>query len=426
MQYSYFKKALILALTILLSFSAKSQTPQNSNHLKIVYFGSSVPYGQGATNLKGYTSLFSDILKNRVSTSGIVWETANISIGGDNTVRVLNRYEKDFLPQKGKYVIFALALGNEGIHEQGQPMFDQFEKNMKILINKARSDGYTPIITNSYTRNDYNEKDYSFIKKMNLLIHQWDVPSINLLGAVDDLSGHWMDGFWSDAAHPNDEGHEEMSYTIVPSLFDALESKKPMPEKVKGSSIKFSKNKSQGKYIAFTPENIVHPFTTSISFKASNPGTLLEINDVAGKGTISINENGQLVYSSAKSGNIAGTTKVNDNKWHQVTITHYYAKGVTMLYSGSTLQGTLDERLITTGINIGGADIPKKVAYKNWLFYRSAMNPDEIAYLAKDSLLKSSLELYAPLDAKKVSVSDPLINLAQSMNTIKETASIGN
>src|SRR3546814_10540341 len=118
MQYSYFKKALILALTILLSFSAKSQTPHANNHLKIIYFGSSVPYGQGATNLKGYTSLFSDILKNRISTSGIVWETANISIGGDNTVRVSNRYEKDFLPQKGKYVIFALALGNEGIHEQ--------------------------------------------------------------------------------------------------------------------------------------------------------------------------------------------------------------------------------------------------------------------------------------------------------------------
>jgi len=48
------------------------------------------------------------------------------------------------------------------------------------------------------------------------------------------------------------------------------------------------------------------------------------------------------------------------------------------------------------------------------------MNPDEIKYLAKDSLLKSSLELYAPLDGKKVSVSDPLINLAQSMNVIKE------
>lgn len=412
MQYIFIKIS-IYALIVSLSLSAKSQA------LKIVYFGSSVPYGQGATNDKGYTSLFSDILKNRVSTNGNVWETVNISIGGDNTVKVLNRYKTDLLSQKGKYVIFALALGNEGIHEQGQPKFDQFETNIKTLINKARSDGYIPIITNSYTRNDYNEKDYRFIKKMNLLIQTWDVPSINLLGAIDDLSGHWVNGFWADAGHPNDAGHAEMSYTIVPSLFDALESNKPEPKRIKGSYIKLSKNRSKSKSIAFTPEHIVHPFTTTISFKTSYPGALLHIDNVAGTGAVSINNDGRLVYSSAKSAIITGTSKVNDGKWHKVIVTHYYANNVTMLYCDSTLQGTVRERLVTTGVKIGGADIPKKLAYRNWLFYRSAMNLDEVKYLAKDSLLKSSLELYAPLDGRKISVSNPLINLAQSMNIIK-------
>src|SRR5690242_1017764 len=89
MQYSYFKKGLIGVLAVLLSFGVKSQEPKPpANHLKIVYFGSSVPYGQGATNHKGYTSLFSDILKSRSSASGNAWETVNISIGGDNTVKV--------------------------------------------------------------------------------------------------------------------------------------------------------------------------------------------------------------------------------------------------------------------------------------------------------------------------------------------------
>jgi lysophospholipase L1-like esterase len=421
MPNSYFKKVSICVLAAFLSFSAKSQEPKlSANHLKIVYFGSSVPYGQGATNHKGYTSLFSDILKNRVSASGNAWETVNISIGGDNTVKVLNRYKTDLLPQNGKYVIFALALGNEGIHEKGQPMFDQFEKNIKILIDKARSDGYTPVITNSYTRNDYNERDYSFIKKMNLLIHKWEVPSINLLGAIDDLSGHWVNGFWDDGLHPNDAGHAEMAYTIVPSLFDALENKKPTPKTVKGSYIKSAKNRSGSKSLAFAPEHIVHAFTTAVSFKTGDPGVLLQLSDAAGTGTISVSKEGRLVYSSARSGVVSGTSIVNDDKWHKVIVTHYYAKGVTMLYCDSTLQGTLAEKLVTTGLRIGGTNIPKKLAYKNWLFYRSGMNPDEIKYLAKDSLLKSSLELYAPLDGKKVSVSDPLINLAQSMNVIKE------
>ncbi len=444
MQNIYFKKALICALIVFLSFNAKSQYLQlpanvgtnvknipyaslasSSAHLnldkdpiKIVYFGSSVPYGQGATNLMGYTSLFSDILKNRVSESGNSWKTVNISVGGDNTLRLMNRYKTDLLPQKGKYVVFALALGNEGIHERGQPMFDQFEKNLKILIDRAKADGYVPVVTNTYTRNDYNEKDYHFIKKMNLLIHSWDVPSINLLGAVDDLSGKWVNGFWADWAHPNDAGHAEMSYTIVPSLFEALERNKPLPKMVKGSSLKLSKTRSPSKAMSFTPEHIVHPFTTTISFKTSRPGTLLQLDEVAGTGEIAIDKNGLLVYSSAKSGVIKGITKVNDNKWHKLSLTHYYAKSISMLYCDSTLEGTLKERLVTTGVKIGGKDRPKKLAYKNWLFYRSAMNIDEIRYLAKDSLLKSSLELYAPLDGKKVSVADPLINLSQSMNTL--------
>lgn len=433
MHYINFKTVFICAFTIFLSFSASSQEPSaslteqlnsGSNHVKIVYFGSSVADGQGATNHKGYTSLFSDILKNRTSKAGNVWETVNISVGGDNTIRALNRYKTDLLPKNGQYVIFALSLGNEGIHEKGQPMFDQFEKNIKILINKARSDGYVPIIANCYSRNDFNEKDYRFIKKMNLLIHEWDVPSINLLGAIDDLSGHWVDGYWDDGAHPNDAGHTEMSYTIVPSLFDALESKKPIPKMVKGSYLTFSKNRSKNKSIVFTPEHIVHPFTTAISFKTSTPGTLLQIKDDMGTGTVSINKDGLLVYSSAKSGAITGTRKVDDDEWHKIILTHYYAKGLTMLYCDSTLQGTVEEKLVTTRVKIGGANIPKRLAYKNWLFYRSGMNLDEIKYLAKGSLLKSSLELYAPLDGKKISVSDPLINLAQSMNTIKEITSV--
>jgi hypothetical protein len=255
---------------------------------------------------------------------------------------------------------------------------------------------------------------------MNLLIHKWEVPSINLLGAIDDLSGHWVNGFWDDGFHPNDAGHAEMAYTIVPSLFDALENKKPIPKTVKGSYIKSAKNRSESKSLAFAPENIVHAFTTAISFKTGDPGVLLQLSDAAGTGTISVSKEGRLVYSSARSGVVSGTSIVNDDKWHKVIVTHYYAKGVTMLYCDSTLQGTLPEKLVTTGLKIGGTNIPKKLAYKNWLFYRSGMNPDEIKYLAKDSLLKSSLELYAPLDGKKVSVSDPLINLAQSMNVIKE------
>lgn len=57
---------------------------------------------------------------------------------------------------------------------------------------------------------------------MDLFIHELDAPSVNLLGAVDDGGGRWAPGYRFDDLHPNDAGHEEMLYTIVPSLLDAL------------------------------------------------------------------------------------------------------------------------------------------------------------------------------------------------------------
>lgn len=422
MNPSHLLKSLIYFLLFFFSVNVFGQEElHNRSAKKIIYFGSSVPKGEGATNQHGYTSIFTDILQKRSSASDTQWKTVNISIGGDNTVKVLKRYEKDLLPQKGHYVVFALALGNEGIHEHGKPVFEQFEKNMKILIEKARADGYIPIVTNSYTRNDYNERDYQFIKQMNLLIHRWDVPSINLLGAIDDLAGHWMDGYWADGAHPNDSGHLEMAYTIVPSLFDALEAGKPIPTRVEGSYLAFRNRDKKTKALIFAPENTVHSFTTSISFKANKAGQILSFesagsNNHSGRGTVEITDSGNLIYSSPSTHMIKGAI-VNDEQWHTLTLTNYYAKGITLLYVDTILQGTVYEKLVPVDVQIGGSKTPKTIAYKDWLFYRSGMNQDEVNHIAEGPLLKSSLELYAPLDGENADA--PYVNLAQSLNTIE-------
>jgi len=52
------------------------------------------------------------------------------------------------------------------------------------LIQKAKSAGKKVLVVNSYGRGDFNEKDYNLVKQLNLLIHEWDLPSINSLGIV--------------------------------------------------------------------------------------------------------------------------------------------------------------------------------------------------------------------------------------------------
>jgi lysophospholipase L1-like esterase len=403
---------IILFFAISLGLNTYAQSPAGHDSLKIVYFGSSVPYGFGATKHYGYTYRFNDVLKKRAEDgAGKRWKTANISKGGDNTVRLTARWAKELMPQKGKYVVYALSLGNEGIHEAGKPKLDQFKANMTKLIAMARDSGYIPVLTNCYTRNDFTEKDYGYVKDVNLWINSLDVPSINLLGAVDNGSGKWAPGYWNDPAHPNDAGHQEMAYTIVPSLFDALSNGKPQPKIVESSGITLNK----AHLIDFKPNNITHPFTTTITVKADGKGRIMQLRDSAAHaGSIVITDKGTIEYTSPLYQQITGATKITDGQWHKITLTHYYARNVTQLYCDSILQGNVAEQLSIKQLYVGDKT-SNHILVKNWLFYRAGMNLSEIATLTDDKLLQSSLELYAPLNGQGEGA---LSNLAQSTNTI--------
>ncbi|TSJ40368.1 SGNH/GDSL hydrolase family protein [Mucilaginibacter corticis] len=387
--------------------------------LKIVYFGSSVPYGIGAKNNFGYTQMFSRLLQQRADNgTGKAWKTVNKSVGGDNTVRLLARWQRDLVPQKAKYVVYALSLGNEGIHEHGKPMYEQFKTNMTKLITMARDSGYVPIVTNCYTRTDFTEADYYYVKQLNLWINDLDVPSVNLLGAIDDGTGKWVTQYRFNDAHPNDAGHTEMSYTIVPSLFDALANGKPEPKLIDASYLSWG-GKEKTKLLAFKPDNTLHAFTTCITVKADGEGKLLQLKDSTGKaGDLEISSKGFINYKSANHETITGNTKITDGNWHKIILTHYYARGETDLYCDSTLQGKVTEKLVIKELDLG-KPAGKALDAKNWLFYRSGMNITEAKALTENKLLKSSLELYAPLDDKHNATKDVLVNLAQSTNEVK-------
>jgi len=397
------------------------------DNLKIVVLGSSVPFGQGATGKYGYAARYGTLLARRAAAKqGAPWTLTNISIPGDNTVKVLARWQRDLLPQRGRYVVLALSLGNEGIHERGQPMFDQFKANLQQLIAMARAQGMVPVVTNCYTRNDYTPTDYAFIRQMNLLLHTWDIPSVNLLGAVDDGAGHWATGYWDDALHPNDLGHAELAHAIVPSLFDALRAGKPRPRKGKTSFVRLGpQRRGRATSLGLRPEALLHPFTQVVSFRTAGTGQVLALQDSTARGSVAIAPGGTLVYTSAKGGHLAGMRQVNDNRWHQLILTHYYAAGQTVLYLDGAEVGRLPEKLLTRQLSLGGPLAPVGGQYRNWLFYRAGMNSDEVHALAADSLLQSSLEVYAPLDGRRVSTPDSLTNLAQSTNQILALADAG-
>lgn len=382
---------------------------------KISVMGSSVANGQGATNNRGYAYMYGELLDERFRSqeSKLPWYTSGIAVNGNSTLNLLARYN-DLIHDCGTYVIFGLSLGNEGIHgAANQPaIYDQFKENMQTLIKKAREDGKYPVMMNNYTRGDFNADDYEYVKQMNLLIHEWDLPSVNLLGAIDNGSGMWADGYQNgtDIYHPTTDGHREFTYAMVPSLFDAIDAGKNQPARVSGTSYSLADKK----VIEFTPEETVHPFTISFKVKGTANGTIATFaNGGNATGTLKI-QDGVLVYASPLTGEIEGTASITDNQWHVVSLTHYYAQGRTLLYTDKALAGELNEKLTVGKFTIGDKVSTENREYSELFFYRSAMNQEEIDKLCDGRMLKSSLEIYAPLDGSKSTIE----NLAQSMNSL--------
>ncbi|MEI6554530.1 MAG: Ig-like domain-containing protein [Paludibacter sp.] len=398
---------------------------------KISQMGSSVSNGQGAsvtvtnslgsTSYIGYAYKYGQLLNQRFTsgTSQNNWVLSNISIGGNDTKDVLARWDKDLLNDGSLYVVYALSLGNEGIITGGQAIYDQFKTNMLMLIAKARSVGKIPIIANVYPRADFGLTEYNYVKQIDMLIHEWDVPSFNLLGCIDDGTGKWPLLYQHDNSHPNDDGHTELSYSIVPTLFDALNAGKAQPVKQSGTYLSLNKTTANHQ-LAFTPDNTFHSFTTSVDFKTTGTGSILSFPQGAVDGIVSIDATtGFLTYQSPNGGFITGTTIINDGQWHNATLSHYYAQGFTVLYCDGVAVNTINEKLLAIAFNLFDSNAPTSVDYRNWFFYRSGMNQMEITGLTSGKMLKSSLELYAPLDGQAILGSNQLVNLAQSLNTIQ-------
>ena len=389
--------------------------------MRVSVFGSSVANGQGADNMHGYAWLYGEQLKERydkgLSPNDLY--TSGVSIGGNTTITLTDRYN-DVIHDFGKYVIIGLSMGNEGVHETDnkRAVLNQFKNNMLALIERLRADGKVPVVVNNYTRSDFNSSDYSTIIEINRLIHEWDLPSVNSLGAIDDGAGHWSAGYIADAGHPNTAGHKEFMYAFVPSLFDALVDEKPLPERDAEQSLTLG----DGVTFSLTPEGTLHPFTLCLRVKGNEPMQLVSFDHGSGRNQatslLSVNSDGSLSYisGSKKSADISGVD-VLDGKWHDIALSHYYARGLTIVYVDGKEVGSLEETIAVSGdFIIGNPDGEGSFDISEVTFWRAGMNDKEMADHTAGKMLKSSLELYSPMILEP---DGSIHNRAQSTNSLK-------
>ena len=399
---------LFLALFLCsIAYNAEGKTSH-----KISVFGSSVASGSVAQDNHGYWYMLKDCLANRH------WQVSSCSRGGDNTIRILERFD-DLISQKPDYVFIGLSLANEGIRNQGteakEKVYNQYISGMKSLITMMRNKNMIPVVGLCYPHGDYTPQEYDYVKRMNLLFNTWDVPSANFLGAIEDGHGRWVDGFDNDPGHPNTAGHREMFYAIVPTLFDALEAGKTIPQKAQGSAF-LTLGESNQSVVTYKPQDTIHSWATAFSFRCKQDGALAYIGGDKSNIDIIVKD-GKIACLLPHQQEISTDIKVNDDKWHSLAVSHLYAQRQIQLFLDGQFVGMATDQLEPKVFTLGGGRLPLPQAdFKDWYVYRAALNDLEAKALAAGQLLQASLEVYAPLHDTEFTDCKPVENRAQSMS----------
>ena len=409
---------------------------------RIAVFGSSVANGRGdETARDGYTGLLRVMMAQRG------WEVLNQSRGGDNTKTLMTRFAPDGAPDpktrylttvNPSYVVVGLSFGNENLFEsktkaEKDAVYDGYLKGIRAVVDRARQNGIIPVVMLCYTRDLYTPQDYEYVRRANVEQAQWDVPTVNVLGAIDDGKGHWALG-WDDK-HPQASGHAEFAYAFVPSLFEALEKGKPNP--VRATSSGFARITSGSAPLAFAPAETMHPFAISFMVRTQSDGALSTISGstLATRTEIRVNEDkpftattlvadkpfaaslivqdGRFGYKSAAKTMIDSGVRA-DAQWHHIVLSHFTARGETLLFVDGKQVGAVAERLEPKNFVVGS-----RGDFKDLFLYRAALNADEVAALHAGKMLNGSLEVYSPLTDMEFKAGGTVENRAQSLTAFK-------
>ena len=386
----------------------------------IAFFGSSVCRGSGDELQLGYAGRFAQ----RLDTTK--WKCVNLSIGGDNTIKITPRLDTCLRPQNPDYVVIGLSLSNEGIKtpktdEGRKRIMERFRTGVLRLADSICSIGAVPVIANCYARNSFEEVHYQLICQMNAIINEWPFPSINLMGTVNDGKGGWVPGLEYNDGHPNGRGYEEMSRAIVPTLFDALEAGKKTPKRNWTSDyIQFFDMQPQKSVLLIEPDTLIHSFAGSVMFRVAGEGMIGSVKHCGGISVLSVKD-GCVVYSSPEGSASVAIPTEGFEKWNYLTLSHNYAKQETNIYVNGKSSAPVKEQIKPENFALGGvagnsAGVPDSLALKDWMIHRSSLTPHEVKDYMSWKMLQSSLEVYAPLCDTD---SFDFENRAQSLTEVK-------
>lgn len=398
------------------------RTAQNR---KIVVFGSSVAYGYGSPSWNGWATRLSVAMTARGYTM------VNKSIGGDTTAALINRFYTDVVSENPGIVIIGLSLANEGLMTYNRVVvYNQYIAGIRRLVAMCREMGYKVVVTGVYSNNDYTAADYPYLIQADQELEYSDIPYINFLGAVDDGTGKWRTGMWTDAGHPNDVGHEALFRAFPLSLFDNLSTGRSSNIQVVNPNImKIDAMVNDQVPVVYTSESPFGSFTLMARIRRTSLGAggkpliALESSTNAYQAFRIRNQVDALAVSADATDIITSSVLTSTGKELCLILSFDYFTNMWRFWIDGVLIGSavyapvqainydqiaFGGRTNFAGFNVNGYE------YSDMAVWRSALTAEQVAEATAGRINKASLNMYAPVVDALVPMNYNLVNLAPS------------
>lgn len=377
--------------------------------LKLMFIGSSVCRGTGATSERGH--VYDKIQRLSTTAESVV----NRCIGSTSTgTWISTHYDAvtaDGLGYGNTYI--GLSIGNEPGSD-----YSLYTTNYPTLIDKIRNgNNDVKIIAGScYARSGQNAQYYIDVKDSVSFMETTTANySVNLLGALDDGTGGIISALDADGAHPNDIGHPHMDSASSDYVLENIDiyDKSLIPNSMYNTTSYLYKPDAltPNAHLITTPDNLLH-----WSYKVE-----LNCQDITQDKVLwSSNQGGLELKIFVDTDNAVkltdGTTTVNTGintttmmSFHKFGISVHGYKGVD-LYVDNSYVNTIDYSSAPVTISgvlnicVGGLYDPDglvsssdaiQVGFRNEVLWRSAQHTE---LMESTTLVKASQEFFSAGD----------------------------
>lgn len=196
--------------------------------MNICIFGDSVVWGAWLPSRVGWANLLRNYLEKNF---GSTFSVYNLGIDGNTTNDLLLRFDIETKARSPELIIFEIGVNDSCYREtRNKPLvdIDTFKRNIKILINKAKTHTHKITFLGLVKGNDKetmplpSSSTGKCYDKENVVLYDEAIKNVCLEENVDfiDLYSLLDDQDFVDGLHPNPAGHIKI-FEIVRKMFDS-------------------------------------------------------------------------------------------------------------------------------------------------------------------------------------------------------------